>query len=487
MKEFRGYVWASLAVSLGFGFTAVATGHFVAGVKEYSWGYYAVYGRAAGPYLVASTVILLLALAILYERYSKASSETERKRLKGILWAFTLGYLACVDYLPAFGVEWYPAGYLAVAAFLVMTAWTILRYRLYDITPAFAAGEIIDIMGEALVVFDTRGVVQFMNPAARELFSRESETSGPGIAAALAAEFRSLRQGGRLQNHEMQFASKEGAPRTLSFSATVQRAGETPVAFVFVVRDVTEQKAADRALLEKTAELARSKAELDQLELFAFVASHDLQEPLRKIISFGERVSMQLAENTDERVKDNIERMRSAALRMSQYIEDLVQFSRVMTKAHPFENVSLDGVLAEVLADLELRISEAGAEVKVEALPTIHADRLQMRQLFQNLVANALKFRREGHSSQVQVSSVPAEPGWVEVSVRDNGIGFDEKYTEKIFRPFERLHGRDYEGSGMGLAICQRIVLRHGGRISVKSAVGSGAEFVITLPLPPSA
>ncbi len=245
-------------------------------------------------------------------------------------------------------------------------------------------------------------------------------------------------------------------------------------------RDVTRIKRAEAELAARAAELERSNRELQD---FASIASHDLQEPLRKVITFGERLETRCAAGFDEVGRDYLARMRNAAERMSSLINGLLDYSRVTTRARPFELVKLEEVAAEVLLDLEARIQETNAHVVVGALPARMADRLQMRQLLQNLLANALKFRRPGAAPRVRLSSRYRDDGSWEIAVEDNGIGFDEAYAERIFRPFQRLHGRnEYEGSGMGLAICRKIVARHGGTIAARSKPGHGAVFTFTLP-----
>lgn len=247
---------------------------------------------------------------------------------------------------------------------------------------------------------------------------------------------------------------------------------------------------------ERTAELAQANEKLEtfagelqrsnrELQDFAFVASHDLQEPLRKIQAFGDRLKSKHGEALSPEGRDYLERMQAAALRMHALINDLLTFSRVTSKGQPFVSIDLDRVAREVLSDLEVRVQENGGRVEVGDLPTLEADPLQMRQLLQNLIGNGLKFRRAGEPPVVRVNSqvTSDERPRVTLEVSDNGIGFDTKYLDRIFTPFQRLHGRsEYEGTGMGLAVCRRIVERHGGTITARSTPGEGATFVVELP-----
>lgn len=235
----------------------------------------------------------------------------------------------------------------------------------------------------------------------------------------------------------------------------------------------------ERAKIEE--ELKRSNQDLQD---FASIASHDLQEPLRKVIMFGDRLNAQFSEQMNEKALGYLGRMSDAASRMQTLINELLQFSRVGSKAKPFKATNLEKIIQEVLSDLEGRLNRSQAKIIIEDLPTIEADEVQMRQLFQNLIGNALKFHKKNVSPVVSVRGHVNGSDVCEIMVCDNGIGLDEQYAARIFKPFERLHGRsEYEGTGMGLAICRKIVKRHGGVIAVKSQPDEGCEFSVTLPL----
>lgn len=234
------------------------------------------------------------------------------------------------------------------------------------------------------------------------------------------------------------------------------------------------------ALLRQAAELSRSNAELEQ---FASVASHDLQEPLRKVQTFAAQLRATEHERLSVEGQDYLRRMGDAAGRMRTLIDDLLMFSRVSTKGRPFVPVDLGESVAQVLVDLELSVKESGAQVSIGALPTVEADPVQMRQLLQNLLGNALKFRREHVVPELHVSA-RLDEHIAELTINDNGIGFDEQYATRIFRAFERLHGaRAYPGTGIGLALCRKIVERHHGTITAESEFDYGATFTVRLPL----
>jgi signal transduction histidine kinase len=234
------------------------------------------------------------------------------------------------------------------------------------------------------------------------------------------------------------------------------------------------------ALLRQAAELQRSNAELEQ---FASIASHDLQEPLRKVQTFAAHLSAREHDRLSEEGQDFLRRMNAAAGRMRALIDDLLMFSRVSTKGRPFVPVDLGDVVTQVLVDLELAIEESGARVSIGELPTVAADPVQMRQLLQNLLGNALKFRRDGVVPEVDVSAHVAD-GIAEITVRDNGMGFEPQYASRVFRAFERLNGASaYPGTGIGLALCRKIVERHNGAISADAEVSKGATFTVMLPI----
>ncbi len=290
---------------------------------------------------------------------------------------------------------------------------------------------------------------------------------------------------------EYRLLSPDETARFVETSATLIRDTlDQPVGLRGIVRDITGRKQAEQMLIERKA-LERSNKELEQ---FAYVASHDLQEPLRKIQAFGDRLRVKNGAALSTEGRDYLERMLIAANRMQNLINDLLALSRVSTKAQPFAPVQLAQVANEVISDLETLIERTNGRVEIGSLPTLDADPLQMRQLLQNLIGNGLKFHPPDRQPVIKVYSRLSETSqtaplrrtngiqW-NIIVEDNGIGFDEKYLSRIFQPFQRLHSsQEYPGTGMGLAICHRIVERHGGQITAKSQPGQGAKFIVKLP-----
>jgi two-component system, LuxR family, sensor kinase FixL len=256
------------------------------------------------------------------------------------------------------------------------------------------------------------------------------------------------------------------------------------IGVVSLAEDVTERYHAEAALVNFATQLEQSNRELEE---FAAVASHDLQEPLRKIQTFGDRLHTTCEEALTDEGRDYLRRMQNAAQRMQVLIDDLLSLARVTTKAQSFKRVDLSKILKEVLLDLEVRIQQVSGQIEADNLPNVEADPLQMRQLLQNLVSNSLKFHGATPPLIQIKSAVGSEADGqlqCQITITDNGIGFDDSHRDRIFTVFQRLHSRqDYEGTGVGLAICRKIVQRHGGHITAFGKPGQGSTFVIKLPV----
>ncbi len=264
------------------------------------------------------------------------------------------------------------------------------------------------------------------------------------------------------------------------------------IGYLGTIQDISVEKEYEQLLLKQTEELKKSNEELEQ---FAYVASHDLQEPLRKIRSFGDRLVTKYGAQLDDTGKDYIDRMSNASARMQTLIQDLLRFSRVSRNIEKFERVDLNDVFSAVLANMQIAIENTKATIHCEKLPIIKGNPTQLQQLFQNILSNAIKFHKNEVSPEVNISvrKVPgkslnfenADPSqqYHEIIIKDNGIGFDNQYLNKIFSIFQRLHGRnEYEGTGIGLAICEKVVSNHHGFITAHGEKGQGAEFKIFLP-----
>ena len=259
---------------------------------------------------------------------------------------------------------------------------------------------------------------------------------------------------------------------------------------IALLEDITQRKEMELELSKRAVELSRSNEELEQ---FAFVASHDLNEPLDKIVAFGKLLEEECGEVLNEEGREYLDYMRDASKRMQELIASLLDLSLVTTKGKPFRHVDLNKVIGFILSDYKLRIEDAEATITVEKLPFAQADEVQIRQLFQNLIGNALKFHIPDLPPEITISGDVFKPragsgfdpskSYCKIIVRDKGIGFEQRNAERIFNPLQRLHPRSaYSGTGIGLAICRKIVDRHGGVIAAKSSPGKGTVFAIMLP-----
>lgn len=340
---------------------------------------------------------------------------------------------------------------------------------------------IVENLNQGFVLFDTEGKLIIANSKLRTYYPQLAEKLEPGTALN---EFRetecmlgltAAEEG--IQSCDLNTAGLEERQLPDGSWLLVQtheaEGGET----VILYTEISELK-------EREAALGRSNRELQD---FASVASHDLQEPLRKIEAFGDRLAKRCEAQLDDQGQLYLERMLSAAGRMRLLINDLLTYSRVTTKGRPFEPCNLATVAKDVASDLQVRIEETGATVDFSELPSIDADVVQMRQLFQNVISNAIKYHKEGVPPEVRVSArVSGDDGQAvcELQFQDNGIGFEMRYADRIFSIFQRLHGnQEFEGTGIGLATCRKIVERHSGAIEVESVVGEGSTFIIKLPV----
>lgn len=316
-----------------------------------------------------------------------------------------------------------------------------------------------------------------MNPAGLRLAASEEPAAGRALTDFAPEVFdtelpgacvKAIRDGRTVTLPD--FVSRERVPGG-HFSIRIFPLGGPLAGLVF--ENVTAQKAAQDAL-------ARSNADLTQ---FAYVASHDLQEPLRKAGAFAEQLQRRSADRLDDAGRDFLARLQRALDGMQSLIDALLALARVSGGGVPAEAVDLGKLAVEVVDDLHFPLAQSGGKVRIDSLPSIEADPQQMRQLLQNLIGNAIKFHRPGRAPDVRVYGRTLPDGRAEFCVEDDGVGFDNKYAERLFQPFQRLHSRkDFPGSGIGLAICRKIVARHGGTIAVDGAVDRGALFTVVLP-----
>jgi PAS domain S-box-containing protein len=352
--------------------------------------------------------------------------------------------------------------------------------------------ELVQNANSIILRMKPQGEITFFNEFAQRFFGyTEAEILGRSIVGTivpatdtaghdLAAMIREIGQHPeRFTNNENENMRRNGDRVWIAWTnkGIVDEQGAI-TEILCVGNDITARRQAEAALAQKTAALERSNADLEQ---FAYIVSHDLQAPLTVIAGFAELLARRYQGQLDDKAEGFITQIQEGVRRQQHLINDLLEYSRVTTRGKEFEPVDCNTVVDQVLRDLSLLIQEKGAVVIHDPLPTVMADASQLGRVFQNLIGNALKFCQEG-TPQVQVGAEPGHQEW-RFWVRDNGIGIAAKDFDRIFMMFERLHDRsEYPGTGIGLAICQKIVERHGGRIWVESEPGCGSTFWFTLP-----
>jgi PAS domain S-box-containing protein len=343
---------------------------------------------------------------------------------------------------------------------------------------------------EAIIGKTTDGIITSWNAAAQRIFGYSAEEIvGQPVTILFPPELvdeekfilRRIEEDNSVENYETVRLTKAGARIDVSITiAPIKDLSGKIIGLSSIKRNITARKQIEAILANYLERLEQSNKALQE---FASVVSHDLQEPLRKIRLFGDRLRARYSGALDTEGLDYIERMQKASGRMRVLIDGLLSYSRIGTRAEPFSQVDLKALVGELVNDLEARIEETGGRVEIGDLPTIEANPDQMRQLFQNLISNALKYHG-AEKPLVRVFSTMPMAGFYRIAVEDNGIGFDEKYIDRIFMVFQRLHGRnEFEGTGLGLAICRKIAEHHGGTITARSTPGKGSVFLVSLPL----
>jgi signal transduction histidine kinase len=339
---------------------------------------------------------------------------------------------------------------------------------------------------EGVLLLDGKTRIVLANPTGREYLALLTDVGVKDVLTHLGERPLGELFGPPPEGEICHEVIPEGLPhRAFEVIAQPMETGPRADNWVLVIHDITEHKRAEEELKQTMAELARSNKELEQ---FAYVASHDLQEPLRMVASYVQLLARRYQGRLDADADEFIAYAVDGASRMQGLINDLLAYSRVGTRGKPFEPTNCEAVLEQALTNLQVAIRDNDAVVTHDPLPTVMADATQLVQLFQNLIGNAVKFRSEQppcvHVSASETFEVSKPSKVWRFSVQDNGIGIDPEYHERIFMIFQRLHTREeYPGTGIGLAVCKKIVERHGGRIWVESQPRKGSTFYFTIPM----
>ncbi len=505
-RQYRTLVRISMIVSSLFCIGVAATSLHIKGLYHYFWGYFPVYGPLGIIFLAYFFGIMIFILYLYRTEYRRTIKSRHRKRMKGMLLAFSIGYAASLDFFPAFGIPLYPFGYVTITIFLVITASVILRYRLVDITPELAAGKILETMQGAVVVVDLEGRIRVMNLAAYYILGyREPELIGMNISSVIELpDF--LRDHNRLSDgnihaHEMIWIDRNGRQTDVSVSAAlVTDSRGLPAGVAYVAHDITERKRAEDQLKKYSEGLKQSNEEIIS---FTHIVSHDLRAPLVSIKGFstelaktieeitllidpclshleeGKRKRLQVLVRQD--VREALEFISSSVHRMDGLISAVLTLSRLGRRELKPEPVDMEELAYAILESLAHQIEQRKVNVAVAELPEIVADRISMEQIMGNLLDNALKYLEPGRNG---VIAITAEKGADETvfHIRDNGRGIAKEDMHKVFEIFRRAGRQDVPGEGMGLAYVKTLARRHGGGIWCESESGVGSTFSFSVP-----
>ncbi len=470
---------------------------------HYSWGIFIKYRWPAAWFMVYFFLMTVGTLRLYWLEYRRLDRNTTgHRRAKALLTAFSIGYLGAFDFLPALGVPYYPLSSAPMICMLILVARAIWRYRLVDITPAFAAQEIIDTMNDALIVVDPDRVVRLVNQATCGLLGfREQDLVGkrPSDGMARSKEFaeqlESLIGAGAVRDREVEYRPAGTARRVLSLSTSIMRnaAGE-PMATVCLLNDITGRKQADEERERLIAQLQEANEKLKSIDKmktnFISMVSHELRTPLTTIKAFVELLLFKQGIPDEKKVKlmstVNVETDRLARL-----ITDLLDLSRIEAGSMKWQmgEVSVEELIQSVIASMGVLFENKGLRVTAAFSPPlsrVRGDRDRLVQVVTNLLSNAVKFTQEGGAIQVAVRQETEPLAQIVVEISDDGIGIPDMHIGLIFEKFHRSDDKltaAIEGTGLGLAITRQIVEHHGGRIWATSTHGRGSVFTFTLPV----
>jgi PAS domain S-box-containing protein len=482
--RYRLVVWGAWVVGALFLLAAVGTDALFGEVQRHWWGFYPRYRWLGTPFLAYFVALMIATLLLFRREYRKADPGTSHAaRIRGLSVGLAIAYLGSVDFVAKYGFSVYPCGYAPLFAFFCISAWTIGRYRLVDITAASTANAVINTMTDALIVIDDEGVIRLVNPAARALLgATDADPTGRPAAAVVGTMFdvplASLRAAGTLRNHELAMSGSGGTHVTYSLSAsTLRDPRREPIASVCLLRDVTESKRAERALADakELAETAnRAKSE------FLANVSHDLRTPLNVIIGYTQLHAEGAFGVTTPEQDDVLRRVLRSAADQLALVQDLLDLARIEQGKLTLRlgSVAL-GALAESMRDtmdtlLRGRLVTFEVDVAPDAIALADPERL--RQIVANLLVNAAKFTDAG---SIRLTAERAGDV-VTIAVSDTGRGMDQALRERVLEPF--VCGDEGKGWGLGLAIVARLVRAFDGSLAIDSTAGEGTTVTVQLP-----
>lgn len=437
-------------------------------------------------YFAYYTVMFVAGTVMLYMFRNKTRLKVEKQMadilLAGAMAVFVVGSLTSVilKYLGLF----IPVDINVI--FLIFTfglIYCVENLQILTLTNAKTADKIMEFIKEGIVLMDKNGSLVTANGAAMEIFGYDEKDGGDEALIFMEEQIKTagVSDGGpEVINSELEFTDARGNEKAVLVSSSVLAGNKNGPGSVCTIRDITLRKKSQKELMSTVTELKRSN---DELESFAYVASHDMKEPLRMVTSYMDLIKKRFQDKLGDDGNDFIKFASDGAKRMSDIIEDLLEYSRVRSGRRGTGTADISEAAGRVIETLKLDIARKKAVVEIKGkLPVVNADAVQMEQLLQNLIGNALKF--SGDKPPVITISAEKKGAFYEFQVKDNGIGIDMQYSEKIFQIFQRLHGREeYEGTGIGLAICRKIAENNGGKIWVESeGQGKGSTFYFTLP-----
>ncbi len=499
-KKYKIFAWGTFVISGIFCVGFVFTPYLVENVTQMPWGYYPRYGPYGFFLILYIALFMLISLDLILLEYRKSSSDRERSRLKGIFLGVAVGLLGAVDFVGAFGIQVFPIGYIPIFVSTLILGQTIMRFRLIDLTPSFAAHRILDTMEGLVVVVDLKGKISVVNRSLCELLGyEERELRGKEISFIFGDEERDdseiIEKSWVLPDEEMKWKRRDGTKVEISVSASVITDGSgEPAGIVYTGTDITERKRAERELIE-----AKESAEQANRAKSDFLAnmSHEIRTPLNAVLGFSDLLSDTPLTNIQ---RDYVDTVKESGKLLLALISDILDFSKIESGQIQLEDIDFN--LKNLIEDV-LRISRSKVTDKKTELYYHYDDDVPMhfvgdptrvRQIILNLLNNAIKFTKQGDigvcvsGASEETLQNSAENGFyvVQISVKDTGIGIPKEKQRVIFETFTQADSsttRRYGGTGLGLAITRALVGKMDGTIWVESEVGKGSDFTFTLKL----